>query len=267
MVDTCAPGLVGKRIGVTRARSRMHGAMQAVSELGGIPIALPAIEFQSLPAETLGEARETVRSSTWVVLSSVNAVRAIAQWPEFKGRRDRLGPRFAVMGPVTGRALREVLGIEPASTYRPDRTLASQLCLAPMETATVLHSTAGPGPVLARLGATGDRVRTFPVYRTRCTDSLNADLVRFGSLLDAVTFTSGSCVRCFAHGISGDPCSRSLLRDVLVACMGATSREAAAAAGMRVDVYVEDMSFHGLLERLALGFCKDDLESGDRQVP
>ncbi len=245
----------------------MHGAMQAVAEFGGIPIALPAIEFQTLPADALRQVREAVRSSTWVVLSSVNAVRAIARWPEFKGCQPRRGPRFAVMGPVTGRELRNTLGIEPESTYRPDGRLASQLRLAPTETATVLHSTAGPGPALSRLCANSDRVRAFPVYRTRCTEGLRTALTRFGSPLDAVTFTSGSCVRCFAHGVWDQPGSHSLLRNTLVACMGATSREAAAAAGMRVDVYVEGMSFHELLEGLVLGFRKCSAELSDRQVP
>lgn len=242
----------------------MHGAMQAVAELGGIPIALPAIEFQTLPADTLRQAREAVRSSTWVVLSSVNAVRAIARWPELKGNQPGRGPRFAVMGPVTGRELRNSLDVEPASTYRPDRKLASQLCLAPTETATVLHSTAGPGPALSLLGENDDRVRAFPVYRTRCADGLRDALAHVGSPLDAVTFTSGSCVRCFAHGVRDQPGSHSLLRRTLVACMGATSREAAAAAGMRVDVYVEGMSFHALLEGLVIRFRKCGAEQSDR---
>ena len=245
----------------------MHEAMRMVAEFGGIPVALPAIEFQPLPAETLRQARETVRSSTWVVLSSVNAVRAIAQWPEFKGCRAGLKPRFAVMGPVTGRELRNALGVEPTSTYHPDRALASQLCLAPTETATVLHSTAGPGPALSLLCASSDRIRAFPVYRTRCADGLQSALVRGDSPLDAVTFTSGSSVRCLALGISGHPGSHAFLGGALVACMGTTSREAAAAAGMHVDVYVENMSFYGLLEGLALRFRQDNPEQTDRQVP
>ena len=267
MADTGVPGLVGKRIGVTRARNQMHGAMQAIAEFGGIPIALPAIEFQTLPADTLRQAREAVRSSTWVVLSSVNAVRAIAQWPEFKGCQSRRGPRFAVMGPVTGRELRNSLGVEPASTYLPAAGLASQLRLAPTETATVLHSTAGPGPALSQLRANCDGVRAFPVYRTCCAEGLRVALARFGSPLDAVTFTSGSCVRCFVHGVWDQPGSHSLLRNTLVACMGPTSREAAAAAGMRVDVYVEGMSFHELLEGLVLRFRKCGAEQADRQAP
>lgn len=267
MANTGAPGLAGKRIGVTRARNRMHGAMQAVAELGGIPIALPAIDCRPLPVDTVRQARRAACRSTWVVLSSVNAVRAIARWPEFKGCRAGSMPRFAVMGPVTGRELRKALGIEPASTHCPDRTLASQLCLAPTDTATVLHSTAGPGPVLSRLCAGGDRVRAFPVYRTRCADGLRSALVRVDGPLDAVTFTSGSCVRCFAQGVSDHPGAQDLLEGALVACMGTTSREAAAAAGLRVDVYVENMSFHGLLEGLALGFRKRGPEQTDRQVP
>ena len=47
MADTGVPGLVGKRIGITRARNQLRGAMQAVVEFGGIPIALPAIEIQT----------------------------------------------------------------------------------------------------------------------------------------------------------------------------------------------------------------------------
>ena len=267
MADTGVPGLAGKRIGVTRARNQMHGAIQAIAEFGGIPIALPAIEFQTLPADTLKQAREAVRSSTWVVLSSVNAVRAIAQWPEFKGRQPRRGPRFAVMGPVTGRELRNSLGVEPASTYLPDGGLAFQLRLAPTETATVLHSTAGPGPALSQLRANCDGVRAFPVYRTRCTEGLRAALARFGGPLDAVTFTSGSCVRCFAHGVWDQPGSQPLLRNTLVACMGPTSRAAAAAARMRVDVYVEGMSFHELLEGLVIRFRTCGTENSDRQAP
>ena len=267
MADTGVPGLVGKRIGVTRARNQTHGAIQAVVEFGGIPIVLPAIEFQTLPVDTLRQAREAVRSSTWVVLSSVNAVRAIARWPEFKECQPRREPRFAVMGPVTGRELLNSLGVEPASTFHPHGRLVSQLDLSPTETATVLHSTAGPGPALAQLRAKCDRVRAFPVYRTRCAEGLRTALARLGSPLDAVTFTSGSCVRCFAHGVRDQPGSDSLLRNTLVACMGATSREAAAVAGMRVDVYVEGMSLHELLEGLVLRFRKCGAEQSDRQVP
>ena len=245
----------------------MHGAMQAVARLGGIPVALPAIECRPLSPERLRSARTAVRTSTWVVLSSANAVRAIARWTELKEMPSGQSPRFAVMGSATGRELRAALGVEPTCTFRPDQPLASQLDLAPSESATVLHSTVGPGPVISQLCASSGRIRRFPVYETRCASGLQAVLARSGSRLDAITFTSGSCVRCFLAAISCRAEPPSFLHGVLVACMGTTSRSAVQAAGMRVDVFVENMGFSWLLERLARRFQECRSACKDSQVP
>lgn len=267
MADTLAPGLDGKRIGVTRARHSMHGAMQAVARLGGIPVALPAIEFRPLSSERLGPARTAVRTSNWVVLSSANAVRAIARWPELRELPSGQSTQFAVMGAATGRELHTALGVEPTCTFRSDEPLESQLDLAPSESATVLHSTVGPGPALSQLCASSGHIRGFPVYETRCASGLPAVLDRSGSRLDAITFTSGSCVRCFLTAISCQAEPPSFLHGVLVACLGTTSRSAVQAAGMRVDVFVENMGFSGLLERLASRFQECQPTCKDRQTP
>ena len=267
MADALAPGLDGKRIGVTRARNSLHGAMQAVARLGGIPVALPAIEFRPLASERLRPARTAVRTSAWVVLSSANAVRAIARWPELREFPSGQTPRFAVMGSATGRELHTVLGVEPTCTFRPDQPLESQLHLAPSESVTVLHSTVGPGPALSQLCAGSGRIRGFPIYETRCASGMQAVLTRSGSRLDAITFTSGSCVRCFLEATSCQAEPPSFLHGVLVACMGTTSRSAAQAAGMRVDVFVENMGFSGLLERLARRFQAYRPACRNRQAP
>jgi len=101
---------------------------------------------------------------------------------------------------------------------------------------------------LTDLGATVDRVT---VYRTVAPEepvaSLRSLLLDCG--LDALTFTSPSCVENFAAAL--DDASREAAERCIVACIGPVTAEALRKAGMEPDVVAERAGFADLVAALA----------------
>src|SRR3972149_622815 len=147
------------------------------------------------------------------------------------GRGGSNALRVAPMGPATAAALQEV-GLHPdlvPDEYRAeailealDRDLSGMRFLIPRaaEAREVLP---------AGLRERGAQVEVVPVYRTvPVADQADAvlDLLRAGQI-DAVTFTSSSTVVNFVEMLPGQDLA-ALLKDVTIACNGATTDETAA---------------------------------------
>src|SRR5262245_56308386 len=95
--------LAGKRIAITRAKEHAEELATKLRSAGAIPVYWPMIAFAP-PAnpEPLDEVLQNIARFDWMVFSSVNGVRAVA---------DRLSvaahpmPRIAAVGPQTAHAL------------------------------------------------------------------------------------------------------------------------------------------------------------------
>ena len=198
--------LAGKRIVVTRARSQASSLVDALRELGAEVIELPTIEIVPLESyETLDEALRNIAGYQWLIVTSVNTVKVLAE------RLTALeldpatccGLRKAAIGSATARAMLEQ-GM-PAD-------IISKQYLAESLLAELGDEVKGSRILLARakiardvvpeeLTRRGAHVDVVDAYRTVIPEGA-IDRVReifsdASRLPDAVTFASSSTVKNF----------------------------------------------------------------------
>ena len=124
--------LAGKRIVLTRAAAESEALAQELSSRGAIPVVLPLISFAE-PEDfaPLDRAIEGVEQFDWMILTSAQAVRAVARRAKqlhrtLVGVGSRL--RVACVGPVTAEAgKRENLPVEHVAATHTGVALAEEL--------------------------------------------------------------------------------------------------------------------------------------------
>jgi uroporphyrinogen-III synthase/uroporphyrinogen III methyltransferase/synthase len=195
-----AQPLAGRRILVTRAASQAGKLSQGLRALGAIPVEVPVLEIQP-PAsyEALDHALRQFASYQWLIVTSTNAVRAVAD------RAQRLGisfkesapPQVAAVGSATAEDARKA-GLPVALV--PEAYVAESLVAA------LQASIAGQRVLLARaavtrdvipgaLRAAGAIVDVADAYRNAMPAAAPAQLrATLQQGIDAATFTSSSSV-------------------------------------------------------------------------
>jgi uroporphyrinogen-III synthase len=245
--------LAGLRIVVTRARAQADGLSELLRTAGATPLELPAIEIRPAPAGPLDDALRRLDDYDWVVLTSVNGVRAVIDRLDALGiPLDGLGrPGIAAIGPATAAALRG-RGIEVDIV--PERFVAEAvvegLVASGVDGTRVLLPRADIArDVLPRgLRAAGAVVDVVVAYETCLPPEVPApalNALRAGEV-DAVTFGSPSAVRNVVELVGGP-----LPAEVVVACIGPITAAAVRDAGLRVDVVAQAFSMPGLVAALA----------------
>jgi uroporphyrinogen III methyltransferase/synthase len=244
--------LFGKRIVVTRA-SAMPGTLSSLLRARGADvIEAPSTEIEPLDEGLLNAAIGELASYDWLVLTSATGVRFFAQALDRAGLDARALSHtdVAVIGPSTGKALREI-GIKP--DLLPQRFVAESL-LESMRAqnltgARVLIATAEDGRAvlpdgLRELGAHVDVVH---MYRSRLiTSGAEVDALRASidaGEVDAVTFTSASTVNGFMEQVGRDRSAR--LKSISI---GPVTTEAARAAGIAVVAEASEATIHALVD-------------------
>ena len=173
---------------VTRPGGEADPLVQALRQRGYLVHAVPTVETE--PVELAGRSLETF---DWIVLTSARGVEALNELPS--------GPKFAVVGPETAKALR-ARGVEP--TYVPARSDGADLGGSMPEVngkriALVRASAAAPD-LPDRLRERGATVEEVVAYRTVEGPTASAEQFRTALAdpdLAAVVFASGSAVRGF----------------------------------------------------------------------
>jgi uroporphyrinogen-III synthase len=133
--DLIGPSLKGKRIVVTRARSRASSLVAALTELGAEVIELPTIETVPLESyEALDAALGNIAQYQWLIVTSANTVRVLAERLAALNLPPSVlaPPHKVAIGSATARAMREQ-GIEVDVV--PEQYVAESL-LAAMDNAT-----------------------------------------------------------------------------------------------------------------------------------
>ncbi|MCS7008220.1 MAG: uroporphyrinogen-III synthase, partial [Gaiellaceae bacterium] len=98
--------LARRRVVVTRPRGTADSLVAELERLGAEASEVPLVAIEPVDPGTIDS--RLLAEADWVVLTSANAVRALGERLRTAARA-----RFAVVGPATAAALRE-LGIEPA---------------------------------------------------------------------------------------------------------------------------------------------------------
>jgi len=123
------PPLAGRRVLVTRAAHQAGKLSDGLRTLGAVPIEVPVLEIRP-PAsfEPLDTALKSLASYDWLVLTSANTVRALAERSAFLGvELGRFASlKVAAVGSATAKAAREA-GF--AVTFVPESYLAESLVM------------------------------------------------------------------------------------------------------------------------------------------
>lgn len=237
-----------RRIVVTRPADQAHAFCAKLKDMGARPISFPTIKLEPMP--NAGELRrELSRLLDYdrVVFTSINGVKYV--WAQL----DRPWPdtvRTVAIGPATAKALCR-RNAEPE--FVPDKFTAEQIALG-------LRHVAGQKILLLRaqkarrvladvLRARQASVTEVAVYRTLKNSPDQRAFAALEKGFDALTFTSASTVEGFAA------IGRKPAEDVVIACIGPVTADAARDFGFRVDVTAREYTIDGLIQGLTDHYC------------
>ncbi len=235
--------LFGKKILITRSQEQASYFAELLIEQGAEPIECATIEV--IPPEDwmpLDRAIQDLKKYQWLIFTSVNGVRFFLGRLRVLGHDLRIlkGIRLCTIGPATAAELQRV-GITPdfmPAEYRAE-AIVKGLGQKKLKGSRILIPRAKVArEVLPReLTRLGAEVDVVPVYQTVRPDH---DLGRIKSLLrdgkiDVATFTSSSTVKNFVDmlGYKEVP---SLLKNVVVACIGPITAKTAKAYGIQTRI-------------------------------
>jgi uroporphyrinogen-III synthase len=239
--------LAGRRIVVTRGTGQAAALVEALRERGATVIEVPAVEFAP-PADDgpLRAALAAVAGYDWLLLTSANAVRAVAALaPDLPP-----GLRVASAGPATTCAVRAALRGAAVAAEAADplgaEGLARALSTLDVDGARMLFPVSDRSPaVLAEtLRARGARVDVVAAYRTTAPAG-TADRVReaLRSGADAITFASPSAVEAVSE------IAEAL--ELPAIAIGETTADAARAAGFGRVAVARTQTAQGLAQAVS----------------
>ncbi len=262
-VEVAGP-LHGRVIVVTRAREQAGRFGALLEEAGARVLSVPTIAIEPPDSwAALDTALAAASSYRWLIFTSVNGVEMVRRRLAETGRGAEAlsGPRIAAIGPATADMLRD-WGLAPEVV--PAEYVAEGLvaCLGPLVRPgdrVLLPRAAEARDVLVReLTALGALVDEVPAYRTRpALEGAAAlrDALGVGRV-DVVAFTSSSTVRHFAALFPPGELD-SLMRGVLVACIGPVTAATAAEHGLSTAIAPAEYTIPALARAIALHFKKE----------
>src|SRR4051794_25069205 len=228
--------LLGRTIAVTRARAQASALAARLRELGATVVEAPAIRVEPLDAEV-----PDLAAYDLLCVTSPNGAHELMR--RVRDARALAGPRIAVIGPGTARALREH-GIEP--DLIPSRAVAEGLVEAlaevPVKRALIARAEEARDLLPDALRDRGAEVDVLALYRT-VAEPLD-DGARAAALsADYATFTSASSAR-FFHAAAGT------LEGPRLVSIGPATSAALRDLGFAPDVEAADHTPDGLVAAL-----------------
>ena len=235
--------LLGRRVLVTRSAGQSKGLVERLRARGAEVVLVPMVRIAAPDdPRPFQDAVRSLGASDWLLLTSANAVRAVAD--AGVGLPPTL--RVASAGPATTEAIRSLLPgraitAEATGAYGSEG-LAHALALVNVAGARMLFpvSDVSPAALAGILRARGAKVDVVVAYRTVAPEGAGERLREALELgVDAVTFASPSAVEAFAL-LGGAGCA------VPVVVMGPSTGSAAQAAGFNVAATADAATGEGL---------------------
>ncbi|MET0553297.1 MAG: uroporphyrinogen-III synthase [Vicinamibacteria bacterium] len=247
--------LAGWRVLVTRQPEQARGLADALAEEGALVVEVPLIETAS-PEDpsALAAAVAALDAYDWIVFTSANAVRALADACDRSARARVLPPalRIAAVGPSTAEAVGRAFAgaavlLQPESDFRAEG-LADAFRAFPIRgRRIVLPSSVRARDTLAEaLRAQGASVTVVTAYRTVTPADAGARIrAALADGIDVVTFASPSAVDGFAETC---PDRRTWPP---AAVIGPVTEAAARERGFEVRAVADAAGARGLAEALS----------------
>jgi uroporphyrinogen-III synthase len=228
--------LAGLSIVNTRANHQAQPLTGALAAHGAKVLHYPAIRILPLVDTTLldNAITETLEGRyDWLVLTSANTVQSLAQrLAQMKTTRTLTdcNVRFAAVGSATAEAAARLLGTHPALI--PEKflaeSLATSLALRPGERIFLPQSEIARPFLAEALQVAGGDVTQVVAYGTAMGQGGDPIPQLFWEgRIDAVTFTSPSTVHNFLKRLKAEGGNAGMLVDVVVACIGPQTADAA----------------------------------------
>ena len=192
--------LAGKRVLVTRAAHQAGKLSEGLRALGATPVEVPVLEIRHPESfEALDAALRTLAAYDWLILTSANTVRALAERASFLGVRlaQPAGLKVAAVGESTAAAARDV-GLQ--ITFTPVTYVAESLLEGLIGQARGLRILLARAEVARdvipdALRAAGAEVDLVNAYRNVMPAGAPEQLRQaLAEGIDAATFTSSSSV-------------------------------------------------------------------------
>ena len=267
--------LAGKTVVNTRATHQAEDLSVLLRARGAEVLLYPCIDI-ALPEdlEPLDSAlRAAVEGAfTWLLLTSANAVRALAERLEALGEKlSATNAMVVAIGPATAEATSRTLGLAPRMI--PEEYSGEGLASA-LESALASEPGIGKCRVLLpqadlarpflseRLSRAGIDVTSVTAYRT-VRGAGGVDLVGHlvrsghdraagsdGKTVDAVVLASPSAARNLVERLKSEGGSERLLDGVCLACIGRVTAEAARGLGLRADICPTEHTLPALVQAL-----------------
>ncbi len=254
--------LFGKRVLITRAGEQSGEFARALLARGAQPVLAPAIAIAPVEETSAGErALRELSSYAWLIFTSQNGVDAFfTRLAASEGDARSIGKtKVAAIGERTAARLRSfgvIADLMPAE-FISEEIAREVIARSSAGDRILLYRAQEARDVLPRmLRDAGLEVTIVAAYTTVIPP--DADFEQKVAEADVLTFTSASTVRGFV----------TLLRDVAasqaasgkcVACIGPITADAAAQAGLNVDVVAPVHTTAGLLAALEIYFATSAL--------
>jgi uroporphyrinogen-III synthase len=209
--------LAGKRILVTRALDQAGRLAEALEAEGAAVLRLPTIEI--VPPDSyaaLDAALDSIQDFDWLIFTSANTVRAIAERMVVREvPRERMAAiHVAAIGPATANAARECglrVDLIPEE-YVAESMVAALRERIPGKRVLLARAAVARDLIPEELASLGARIEVVEAYRTILPPASIGQVraVLAGELPDAVTFTSSSTVTNFLALLEGASVDRPL---------------------------------------------------------
>lgn len=262
MAEPNPSALAGKRIVITRAVAQSEALARELSGRGAIPIVVPLVSFaEPEDCAPLDKAIKQLEQFDWMILTSAQAVRAVAQRAEdLKRPLDRPDSKLLVacVGPVTAEAARKAnLRVELVAGTHNGVALANELESRLTGAKVFLPRSDRANPdlpiALKRHGAQVAEVIAYRTLRPAEEDRSSLNNIVQGET-DAVLFFSPSAVHHFAE-LCGAEQLRQLQDKIAITAVGPVTAKALREAGVTHGLMAQDTTAASVLEALEQHFA------------
>jgi uroporphyrinogen-III synthase len=251
--------LSSKRILITRAHEQAGAMARELEKLGATVVSIPTIEIRPPQSfQPLDKALQKIPAYDWLILTSVNGVKALFKRMEKQEMHSGMLRQLSVVaiGPAT-RAELEQHGVKVAIT--PEEYIAESVVSA------LKDKVAGKRVLLVRakiardvipqeLRRLGAEVDVAEAYETvvpqNSREKIRAALADPEQRPNIITFTSSSTVKNFITLLGANVSPKEQLQGIAVASIGPVTSATLIEVGLGVNIEAKDFTIPGLIDAI-----------------